>query len=242
MKRRISDKVIYSVIGVLSLVLIGISYVLENPKALKRQTVIEAKMLPTVVTVGVFGEVNLQVNGSTKTVQASVRGAGVYISPKGHILTCAHLFWLDKVQHILIKDSEGGIQKVDLLAINEGKDLALLMGNFSPVKYAKFGKPSDMKVGQVVYAIGTPLGLEYTVTRGVISYLGRKEVGNYPMNQSDTEINPGNSGGPLFNEDGEVVGIVSRMMPVIPLPIFTGLGFSVRLEEINTFLEQFRGL
>lgn len=244
-KAVISTVIAFSMIVVLPVVLVGFGIY-----SLTIKPTIKQHMVNSTVTVHVTTDVRLidiyTVNGKIKVQSKKyllqVTGSGVFINKEGHVLTCSHLFWLGKPTSILVEDYEGNFTRVELLGQDERKDIAVLKSYFEPKYYAKLGNSKSLRVGQTVYAIGTPLGLPLTLTQGVISYLGRTNIGDYPMNQSDVAINPGNSGGPLFNSSGEVIGINVRLRPPVNGPIFTGLGFSVRLEEINSFLNQFRGL
>lgn len=171
------------------------------------------------------------------------RGAGVFITPTGHVLTCSHLFWSDTVIDIEVTDYYGNVYKAELLSRDDKKDLALLkVVTKKPVKFARLGDPRELRVGQEVFAIGNPLGLEFTVTSGIISALNRDINESYNMTQSDTAINPGNSGGPLFNLKGEVIGINVLTTSPVNAPVFTGLGFSVQSGQIVEFLTKYRGI
>lgn len=188
-----------------------------------------------------FSEKGIEIEQSTRTVRMS--GSGVLVSPNGHVLTAQHLLVGD-VQEITVNALTGGY-KAECLYAEEKTDLMLLKIEAATSRYvfpyAKVADPRSLKVGQDVFAVGNPLGLEWTVTHGIISRLNTDEVG-YNMTQSDTFINPGNSGGPLFNYDGELIGINSRMVPPVNAAIFTGLGFSTQSGQIIEFLTRFKGL
>jgi len=179
-----------------------------------------------------------------KKSTATVRylGAGVFISPNGHILTCAHLFNHGIVKSITVNSYDGYSYGAELLFSEKNRDLALLYINEKTPDYAKLADPRYLKVGQEVIAVGNPLGLEFSVTHGIISALNRDFKDGYNVTQSDAFINPGNSGGPLFNLKGELVGINSFIIPPVNAPIFTGAGFSVQSGQIIEFLTRYRGL
>jgi serine protease Do len=207
-----------------------------TPKAV----MIEVAAVTTKVSIGI-DEDGLKVEESTVPVR--VRGSGVFISPNGHILTCAHLLWFQKVNDVIIIEYSGMTYKAEILFQEDRLDLALLKINpDKPVPFAKVADPRDLRVGQEVVAVGNPLGFEFTVTHGIVSALNRDGLGVPEMTQSDTFINPGNRRGPLFNLKGELIGINSRIVPPVNANIFTGLGFSVNSKQIAEFLDRFRGL
>lgn len=175
------------------------------------------------------------------TVPVRVEGAGVFISPNNHVLTCAHLFWLETITGITVCNDSGVCTAGEVLHKEDELDLALLQANFDiPTPYARIGDPRKLHVGQEVLAVGSPLGFAFSVSHGIISALNRDNLGVYNMTQSDAFLNPGNSGGPLFNLKGEIIGINSRIVPPVRANIFTGLGFSVQSGQIVEFLTRVR--
>lgn len=173
-----------------------------------------------------------------------VTGSGVYISASGHILTCAHLFTVvdSSPTSITIENFDGTEAAGELLYIKPAQDLALLKTEQTGVPFVRLADTRDLRIGQEVFAIGAPLGNNFSVSNGIISALHRDSF-LYNALQTNTAINPGNSGGPLFNLQGELVGINSFMeSPVNNLPIFTGLGFAIESGQIVEFLTKFRSL
>lgn len=192
-------------------------------------------------SVAIYNFVTIEVEGSTKTTSGRLGGAGVFVSAQGHILTAAHLF-PGKSESLSVVCYNGDTYPAEILAIGEN-DLALI--KISPiggsVPFARIANPSLLRVGQEVLAIGNPKGLEFSVAHGIISALHRDFNGTYNTTQSDVMINPGNSGGPLFNLDGELVGINSFVVPVIPFfPINSGLSFSIQAGQIVEFITSIR--
>ena len=173
-----------------------------------------------------------------------LRGSGVFITKNGHILTCAHV--LDLSTHTLgvtIETFNGDYYPAEIVHISDRYDLAIVkISTDAPINPVRIAKAQSLAVGQEVISIGNPLGLAFTVTHGIISGLNVDLPSGYNMVQSDVFMNPGNSGGPMFNLRGELVGINSRIVPPISLPIFTGLGFSVSPDQINQYLTLFKGL
>lgn len=141
-------------------------------------------------------------------------GSGFFISADGYLLTNNHVIdGSDEIQVIL---QDRRTFEADIVGTDERSDLALLKVTAADLPFVRMGDSNELKVGEWVLAIGSPFGLDYSVAAGIVSAKGRSlptEKGeNYvPFIQTDVAINPGNSGGPLFNLDGEVVGINSQI-------------------------------
>ena len=139
------------------------------------------------------------------------RGSGIVISPDGLVLTNSHVVGSSK--QIRIRDSEGGVTDARVLGVDPDTDLALLRADVSRnLHFAALGNSKNLRRGQLVVAIGNPLGFESTVTAGVVSALGRsiRSVNGRTIEdviQTDAALNPGNSGGPLVSSSAEVIGI-----------------------------------
>jgi serine protease Do len=138
-------------------------------------------------------------------------GSGFIISSDGYILTNAHV--VSAADEMLVKLSDKREFKARLIGADKRTDVALIKIEASNLPKVVIGDPSKLKVGEWVAAIGSPFGLENTMTAGIVSAKGRAlPQENYvPFIQTDVAINPGNSGGPLFNLAGEVVGINSQI-------------------------------
>lgn len=138
-------------------------------------------------------------------------GSGFIISADGYILTNAHV--VNDADEVLVKLTDKREFKAKIIGIDRRTDVALVKIEASNLPRVVFGDPGQLKVGEWVVAIGSPFGLENTVTAGIVSAKGRAlPQENYvPFIQTDVAINPGNSGGPLFNLKGEVVGINSQI-------------------------------
>lgn len=138
-------------------------------------------------------------------------GSGFIISADGYILTNAHV--VNEADEVLVKLTDKREFKAKIIGVDRRTDVALLKIEASNLPRVVFGDPGQLKVGEWVVAIGSPFGLENTVTAGIVSAKGRAlPQENYvPFIQTDVAINPGNSGGPLFNLKGEVVGINSQI-------------------------------
>ena len=168
-------------------------------------------------------------------------GSGFLISKQGHLITNYHVVeGQNKVQVTLFHRTEQGYEKQELkkariLALQPLRDIALLQLDLSELKGnlpdpVVINNSDDLRVGDLVFAIGNPLGLERSVTQGIVSSATRT-IGHMRLIQTDASINPGNSGGPLFNARGEVVGIVCA-----GATSFDGLAFGIPANELVDFL------
>ena len=138
-------------------------------------------------------------------------GSGFIISSDGYILTNAHV--VNGADEVIIKLSDKREFKAKIVGTDKRTDVALIKIDATGLPKANIGDPSKLKVGEWVAAIGSPFGLENTMTAGIVSAKGRAlpQENFVPFIQTDVAINPGNSGGPLYNLNGEVVGINSQI-------------------------------
>src|ERR1700738_4630841 len=138
-------------------------------------------------------------------------GSGIVISPDGLVLTNNHVVGSSKP--IRLREHEGGVTDARVLGVDPDTDLALLRADgMRDLRYASLGNSKRLRLGQLVVAIGNPLGFESTVTAGIVSALGRsiRSVSGRTIEdviQTDAALNPGNSGGPLVSSSAEVIGI-----------------------------------
>lgn len=138
-------------------------------------------------------------------------GSGFIISTDGYILTNAHV--VNEADEVLVKLFDKREFKAKIIGADKRTDVALIKIDATNLPKVTIGDPAKLKVGEWVAAIGSPFGLENTMTAGIVSAKGRAlPQENYvPFIQTDVAINPGNSGGPLFNLAGEVVGVNSQI-------------------------------
>ncbi len=138
-------------------------------------------------------------------------GSGVIVSKEGHIVTNNHV--VEGTQDITVQLNDGRDAKAKVVGTDAQIDLAVLKIDLPRLVPLPIGDSDQVKVGQVVFAIGNPFGLEESVSQGIISAKDRRAMTDSSMEffQTDTAINPGNSGGPLVNIKGEVVGINSAI-------------------------------
>ena len=167
-------------------------------------------------------------------------GSGVVISPDGEILTNNHVIegaqGADDKPQIEVKLSDGRTFKGTILGRDKELDIALVKIPADHLPFAKLGDSDKVKVGEWVVAIGNPLGLEHTVTQGIISAKGRRlDAGLGAYLQTDAAINRGNSGGPLLNLKGEVLGINTLIRAD-----GQNIGFAVPISEVTRVLKYLR--
>ncbi|MDC0935250.1 trypsin-like peptidase domain-containing protein [Pirellulales bacterium] len=168
-------------------------------------------------------------------------GSGFVISKAGHLITNYHVIEESlKITVTVFKRGESGyekkqLQRVKILAINPLRDLALLQLDREEMKGLAIrpvvlAESDSLEVGDMVFAIGNPLGLERSVTQGIVSS-DTRTLGHLRFIQTDASINPGNSGGPLFNARGEVAAVACA-----GYSFFDGLAFGIPAEDLIVFL------
>ncbi|MEY3705622.1 MAG: Peptidase [Pseudomonadota bacterium] len=163
-------------------------------------------------------------------------GSGFVITADGFILTNHHV--VNGADEIIVTMTDRREFKAKLIGSDERTDVALLKVEASGLPRLSFGDSNKLRVGEWVVAIGSPFGLDSTVTAGIVSAKGR-ETGEYlPFIQTDVAVNPGNSGGPLLNLRGEVVGINSMIYS--RTGGFMGISFAIPIDEAQRVYEQLR--
>ncbi len=158
-------------------------------------------------------------------------GSGVIVDPSGVILTNEHVIRGASKIHVVLAD--GRRLDAEVLGSDADNDLAVLkVSSRAALPHAKLGASNDLMIGEKVIAIGSPFGLQKTVTVGVVSAVGRtfKSDGRVfnDFIQTDASINPGNSGGPLLNIDGEVIGINTAIFASAQ-----GIGFAIPADKVR---------
>lgn len=155
-------------------------------------------------------------------------GSGFIISTDGYILTNHHV--IKGADQVLVRLNDRRELDAEVVGSDERSDVALLKIDARDLPVVKFGDSSTLEAGEWVLAIGSPFGFDHTVTAGIVSATGRAlENETYvPFIQTDVAINPGNSGGPLFNLEGEVVGINSQIYT--RSGGFMGLSFAIPID------------
>ena len=172
----------------------------------------------------------------------SALGSGFIIREDGHIVTNAHVVQGETQLTVTVyKKVDGAFEKkvyekVKILAVNPFVDLALLQidaAELGDTKLTKvyLGNADEVKVGNSVFAVGAPQGLERTVSEGIVSTTNRENKGMVYI-QTTAQVNPGNSGGPLFDRKGQVVGVVAWKL------LFSeGLNFAIPIHYVQHFLD-----
>ena len=163
-------------------------------------------------------------------------GTGFIYDTAGHVVTNYHVIRSAQAARVTLADHS--TWNARLVGYESSKDLAVLRIDV-PVERLRqidIGKSSDLQVGQKVFAIGCPFGLDQTLTTGVISGLGREitSVSGRPIEgaiQTDAAINPGNSGGPLLDSAGRLIGVNTQI--VSPSGVYAGVGFAVPVDIVN---------
>ncbi len=165
-------------------------------------------------------------------------GSGFIISADGYVLTNHHV--VDGADEVIVRLNNRKSYEAKVIGSDEASDIALLKIDANDLPVVKIGSSKNLKIGEWVLAIGSPFGFEATVTAGIVSAKGRSLPSeNYvPYIQTDVAINPGNSGGPLFNLEGEVVGINSQIFS--RSGGFMGLSFAVPIELAMNVVSQLR--
>ncbi|MFK7761129.1 MAG: Do family serine endopeptidase [Candidatus Midichloriaceae bacterium] len=167
-------------------------------------------------------------SGSNKPSKIVSLGSGFLIDDKGHVVTNNHVIENAQEINITIGDNEKKIYKAKVIGKDKKTDLAVLKIDIkSSIPFVKFGDSDKIRVGEHVIAIGNAFGFGGTVTSGIISAKGRYLGGQFyeEFIQTDASINKGNSGGPMFNMNGEVIGVNSAI--VSPSGGNVGIGFAI---------------
>ena len=165
-------------------------------------------------------------------------GSGFIISADGYILTCAHV--VENASEILVRLSDRREFVAKTVGADRRSDVALLKIEASGLPLVRIGDPGKVRVGEWVLAIGSPFGFDASATAGIVSAKGRSlPRENYvPFIQTDVAINPGNSGGPLFNLQGEVIGVNSQIFS--RTGGFMGLSFAVPIDIAMQVVQQIK--
>jgi len=167
-------------------------------------------------------------------------GSGFFLNDDGYLITNFHVIEGETQISVEVYHQKDGqldrktYKQVRIIALNKFADLALLKVEDKDAprfKSVPLGSADVLSVGESVFAIGSPLGLERTVTEGILSTKTR-EVGGVLYLQTTAQINPGNSGGPLFNLSGEVIGVTNMKVSA-----GEGLGFAIPVESVKFFLD-----
>lgn len=206
------------------------------------------KVLPSIVGITVEYTVNTPYYGYAMQSAASATGSGVIISEDGYILTNNHIvntsstssfYQVSDATKVTVKlYNDETIYDAKIIGKDEATDLAVIKIEKTGLPAATLGNSDNVQVGEFSMAIGNPLGMESTVTAGIISAVNRtitSEGRNYTVIQTDAAINSGNSGGALVNSKGEVIGINTLKLSGTGVE---GIGFSIPINSTIEIYEQ----
>ena len=182
-----------------------------------------------------FGDIP---EGHGQSQERSSLGSGFIISKDGYVITNHHV--VKDADEIIVRLNDRREFIAELVGSDVRSDIAVLKVEGEKLPFLKLADSSKVSVGEWVLAIGSPFGFDYSVTAGIISAIGRSLPNeNYvPFIQTDVAINPGNSGGPLFNLDGEVIGVNSQIYS--RTGGFMGLSFAVPANVVKNVYEQLK--
>ncbi|WP_225033405.1 DegQ family serine endoprotease [Paraburkholderia sp. XV] len=175
-------------------------------------------------------------SGGSDSEQNSGVGSGFILSADGYVMTNAHV--IDDADTIYVTLTDKREFKAKLIGVDDRTDVAVVKINATNLPTVPIGDSNKVRVGEWVVAIGSPFGLENTVTAGIVSAKGR-DTGDYlPFIQTDVAVNPGNSGGPLINMQGEVIGINSQIYS--RTGGFMGISFAIPIDEAMRVADQLK--
>ena len=165
-------------------------------------------------------------------------GSGFIISPDGYVITNHHV--VKNADEIVVRLQDRRQLVAKVVGSDKRSDIALLKIEADSLPVVKLGTSESLKVGAWVLAIGSPLGFEHSVTAGIVSAKGRSlpDENYVPFIQTDVAINPGNSGGPLFNLDGQVVGVNSQI--ATRTGGYMGVSFAIPIEVAMKVVDQLK--
>ena len=193
----------------------------------------------SVVVIHVLSKQNTGIGNPYQQTDIGGLGSGILVSDDGYVLTAAHV--VNDAAEIMVRFYDGEEIQARVSRLSNPADVALIKLQHPPKNpnIAKIGNSDSVRIGDPVFVIGAPMGLEYSLSSGIIS--GRHKQGNMTKNlveaeffQTDAAINTGNSGGPVFNMQGEVVGVASAILS--RSGGFEGIGFAATTEIARDLL------
>lgn len=199
------------------------------------------KVMPSVVSISIASanaedDESVQNDLTFSDIERGFIGSGVIVSADGYILTNRHV--IEKAKEISVTTSEGKVYDAALIGQDDVLDVALVkIDDAESLAYAVFADSNLLETGDFILAIGNPFGLKNTVTTGIVSALGRdmKETPFDDYIQTDAPINQGNSGGPMFNVNGEVVGLNTLIYSKHGNSL--GVGFAIPANQLKPIYE-----
>ncbi len=194
---------------------------------------------PAVVSVTVsYDNGGRPLSRTVPSQQQLAEGSGFIIHPDGYILTNFHV--IDRAEEVTVKLPDNRQFSARVIGVDPDTDVALMkIDAGEPLPAVHLGRSADLRAGEYVVAIGNPMGLSHSVTAGIVSFVGRRDL---PIEgraqqaqfiQTDAPINPGNSGGPLINMEGEVIGMNTAIYRH-----GQGISFAIPIDTVKTLLPQ----
>jgi|Cm1ome_4_1110797.scaffolds.fasta_scaffold01240_6 serine protease Do len=206
-------------------------------KTLMTDAEVYAANVNSVVSINTTGTSGTNIFG--QPVQTASAGSGFILTTDGFIVTNHHV--IDGANAVKVTLYNGDTYDATIIGGDEDYDIAVIKVNAADLQPVTLGKSDTLNVGDHVLAIGNPLGeLTFSMSGGMVSSVNRAiNVDGTPFNmiQTDTSINPGNSGGPLFNQYGEVVGIVSAKYSSYSNESVEGLGFAIPINDVLAMIQ-----
>jgi S1-C subfamily serine protease len=205
---------------------------------------VSKRVAPTVVNINVLSIVDVEPQDDLSALfgprrrQAQGQGSGVIVDRDGYIITNFHV--VRGATRIEVSLADGRILPAELVGDDPLTDLALLKVTTSNLEAAEWGDSSSVEVGSLVWAVGSPFGLQHSVTAGIISGKNRPGLSGsvyYDFLQTDAAVNPGNSGGPLVDTRGRIIGINTAIVG----EAFQGISFAIPSNEARDVYERLRG-
>lgn len=170
-----------------------------------------------------------------ETIKNSL-GSGVIVSAEGHIVTNHHV--VANVDEVKVQLNDGRECPARFIGADEIADIAVIKIDVSGIRALPLGNSDEVRVGQLVFAVGNPFGLQETVTKGIISATRRvTDEGGNEYFQTEAVINPGNSGGPLVNIHGEIIGINTAIGNYSGTGTWQGVGFAIPANSVKRSLD-----
>lgn len=181
--------------------------------------------------------VHINTTGLSPRRREAGQGSGIVIDEKGFVVTNQHV--IEGAKDIEVRLSDGRVVNADIVGIDPLTDIAVLKINAGGLMAAEWGNSEELDVGALVWAVGSPFGLQRSITFGILSAKNRAGMAGRPHQdflQTDAAVNPGNSGGPLVNTKGQVVGINTAIVG----EAYQGISFSVPSSVAKKVYEQLR--
>jgi serine protease Do len=177
------------------------------------------------------------VNVRTRRPQGEGQGSGVIVDKEGYIITNNHV--IDGLKNAEIQLSDGRRGSASVVGVDPLTDIAVLKTELRDLNVAEWGDSNELEVGDLVWALGSPFGLQKSITSGILSAKERRGITGRVIQeflQTDAAVNPGNSGGPLVNFEGKVIGINTAIIG----PSYQGISFAIPSELARASYEQLR--